>query len=71
MLKINQIWNNILLEAESKTTTLAYDLYVKTLQPVGIFRDRLILLAETRAHKNIVDHNYREVLKKSTNLVLF
>ena len=69
MLKINQIWNNILLETESKTTTLAYDLYINSLQPVGIFRDRLILLAETRALKNIVDHNYKEVLKKSTNLV--
>ena len=69
MLKINQIWNNILLEAEAKTTTLAYDLYINSLQPVGIHRDRLILLAETRALKNIVDNNYREVLKKCTNMV--
>ncbi|MCH5151749.1 MAG: chromosomal replication initiator protein DnaA [Clostridiales bacterium] len=69
MLKINQIWNNILLEAEAKTTTLAYDLYINSLQPVGIHRDRLILLAETRALKNIVDNNYREVLKRCTNMV--
>ena len=69
MLKINQIWNNILLEAEAKTTTLAYDLYINSLQPVGIHRDRLILLAETRALKNIVDNNYKEVLKKCTNMV--
>lgn len=69
MLKINQIWNNILLETEAKITTLAYDLYINSLQPVGIYRDRLILLAETRAVKNIVDHNYKEVLKKCTNVV--
>ena len=69
MLKINQIWNNILLETEAKTTTLAYDLYINSLQPLGIHRDRLILLAETRALKNIVDHNYKDVLKSSTNLV--
>ncbi len=69
MLKIDQIWKNILLEAEAKTTTLAYDLYINSLSPVGIYRDRLILLAETRAIKNIVDNNYKEVLKKCTNTV--
>ncbi len=69
MLKIDQIWKNILLEAEAKTTTLAYDLYINSLSPVGIYRDRLILLAETRAIKNIVDNNYKEVVKKCTNLV--
>ncbi len=69
MLKINQIWNNILLEAEAKTTTLAYDLYINSLSPVGIYHDRLILLAETRAIKNIVEHNYKEILKKCTNVV--
>ena len=69
MLKINQIWNNILLETEAKTSTLAYDLYINSLQPVGIRRDRLILLAETRAIKNIVDNNYKSVLRSCTNMV--
>ncbi len=58
-----------MLETEAKTTTLAYDLYINSLAPVGIYRDRLILLAETRAIKNIVDNNYKEVLKKCTNSV--
>ena len=69
MLKINQIWNNILLETEAKVSTLQYDLYINQLQPVGIYRDRLILLAETRALKNIVDNNYKDVIKKCTNVV--
>lgn len=69
MLKINQIWKNILLETETKVSTLAFDLYVNSLQPVGIYRDRLILLSDTRALKNIVDHNYKDVLKKCTNAV--
>ena len=58
-----------MLEAEAKTTTLAYDLYINSLSPVGIYHDRLILLAETRAIKNIVEHNYKEILKKCTNVV--
>ena len=69
MLKITQIWKNILLETEAKTTTLAYDLYINTLEPVGIYHDRLILLAETRALKNIVNNNYKDVLRRSTNAV--
>lgn len=69
MLKINQIWSNILLETEAKVSTLAYDLYINSLQPVGVYRDRLILLAETRALKNIVENNYKETLKKCTNVV--
>ena len=57
------------MEAEAKTTTLAYDLYINTLEPVGIYHDRLILLAETRALKNIVNNNYKDVLRRSTNAV--
>lgn len=69
MLKLDQIWNNILLEAEAKVQTLIYDLYINTLQPVGIYHDRLILLAETRAVKNIVDNNYKDILRSCTNAV--
>lgn len=57
------------MEAEAKTTTLAYDLYINTLEPIGIYHDRLILLAESRALKNIVNNNYKDVLRRSTNVV--
>ena len=69
MLKINQIWDNILLEAEAKVQTLIYDLYINTLQPVGMYHDRLILLAETRAVKNIVDNNYKGILRECAGKV--
>ncbi len=49
--------------------TLTYDLYINTLQPVGVYKDRLILLAETKALRNIVNNKYKDVIKKSTNLV--
>ena len=70
MLKINQIWNNILLEAEAKIpSTLAYDLYISSLEPLGIRKDRLVLLTVSRAIKNIVDSNYKGILKACTNKV--
>ena len=66
MLKLNHIWNNILLEVESKVATLAYDLYINSLEPVGMYKDRLVLLAGSKALKNIVVNNYKDVLKKAT-----
>lgn len=69
MLKLDQIWKNILLEAEAKVQTLIYDLYINPLQPVGIYHDRLILLAETNALKNIVDAHYKNILRECTNAV--
>lgn len=50
-------------------STLVYDLYLNSLQPVGIYHDRLILLAETHGLKNIVVNNYKDVLRKCTNAV--
>ena len=69
MLKIEQIWNNILLEVEAKIpSTLAYDLYINSLEPKGIYKDKIIvLLTLNRATKNIVDSNYKELLKSCTN----
>ena len=69
MLKIEQIWNNILLEVEAKIpSTLAYDLYINTLVPKGIYKEKiLILLTVNRATKNIVDGNYKELLKSCIN----
>lgn len=69
MIKLNQIWNNVLLEAESKVSTLAYDVYINALSPVGIYRERLILMAENKALKNIVDNHYKEIIQQATQKV--
>ncbi|MCM1042697.1 MAG: chromosomal replication initiator protein DnaA [Corallococcus sp.] len=69
MLSLNQIWNNILIETESKVSTLGYDLYINTLKPVGIYKDRIILLAENATLKGIVEKKYKEFIKKSTSSV--
>lgn len=69
MLNINQIWNNILLETESKVSTLGYDLYVNPLKPVGIYQNSIVLLADTPALKNIVEKNYRALIEKAASTV--
>ena len=50
MLKISQIWKNILLETEAKTTTLAYELYINTLEPIGIFMTFLEMALESEGY---------------------
>ena len=57
------------METESKVSTLQYDLYINQLQPVGIHKDRLYLLAETRVLKGIVDKNYKDIIRKCTTEV--
>ena len=36
MIKLNQLWNNVLIEVQSKVSTLAYDVYISNLEPVGV-----------------------------------
>ena len=69
MLNLNQIWNNVLMETEPKVPTLVYDAYIKSLSPVGIYKDRLILMSTSSSIKNIIDQKYKEFIKKATNSV--
>lgn len=69
MLNLNQIWNNVLMETEPKVPTLVYDAYIKSLTPVGIYKDRLILMSSSSSIKNIIDQKYLEYIKAATNTV--
>lgn len=64
MSKIQQIWDNILTEIEGEISALPFDLWIKTLSPVCIYKDRLVLLANTEATKNITEKRYRSTIKK-------
>ncbi|MEG1705893.1 MAG: chromosomal replication initiator protein DnaA [Clostridia bacterium] len=69
MLKIKQIWNNVLMEMETQVTVLTYDIFIKTLEPVGIFEDEVVLLAETQAQKNIIEKRYIDTIIDATKKV--
>lgn len=67
MVNLNQIWSNILIETESKVSTVAYDLYISSLEPVGITHNRLILLAPSRAICNInTNKGYKQIIRDAT-----
>ena len=71
MLSKDQVWNNILLEVESKIPSiLAFDLYINSLTAEGFIKNILVLSTLNRATKNIIDSNYRETIK-SCAVMLF
>ena len=45
-------WNNVLADMESNTTAVSFDLYIKTLEVLGIDNNKLVLLTSTAQHKN-------------------
>lgn len=69
MAKIKQIWDNILLETETQVSALTFDLWIRTLEPVCIYKDRLVLMAETEAQHSISEKRYHEIIKQATRKV--
>ena len=44
-------WNEVLKDMENLVTAVSYDLYVETLEPIKIDKNKLILLASTSTNK--------------------
>lgn len=66
MAGLNQIWNNILSEVEPQVSALTFDLWIKTLEPICVYKDRLILLTQTEAHCNIVKNRFHPMIKNAS-----
>lgn len=71
MSKLSELWNAILAEIEKdkEITALAFDLWIRTLEPLCIFTNRLILVAATEANRNLADKRYHLTIVKATNKV--
>lgn len=69
MSNIKQVWNGVLKELESEVSAFTFDLWIKTLLPVCIYKERLVLSTETEAHHNICEKRFRETIKKAAQKV--
>ncbi|HPG92302.1 MAG TPA: DnaA N-terminal domain-containing protein, partial [Clostridia bacterium] len=69
MSNVKQVWNSVLKELESLVSALTFDLWIKTLQPVCIYRDRLVLSTETEAHHNICEKRFHDTIRKAAQKV--
>ena len=60
-------WNDVLKDMENLVTAVSYDLYIETLEPIKIDKNKLILLASTLTNKNQLLKLHKE---KLLNIVL-
>lgn len=69
MASVKQVWDKILLEVEANVSALTFDLWIKTLEPVCIYKDRLVVSTQTEAHFNIAKARFHDILKTATQKV--
>lgn len=61
---IKQIWNQTLLGLTPKLSQITMDVWIKTLVPVAISNDKLILLAPLENCKNVVKMQYSSLIEQ-------
>ena len=66
MQNIKENWKNVLSIMQSEVTTITFDLWVKTLEPVAIKDNCLIILASSETAKK----RCSELVQTSSNLQL-
>lgn len=67
MSKLTELWNAILAEIEKdkEITALAFDLWIKSLEPLCIYSNRLVLVAATEANRNLADKRYHNTITRA------
>lgn len=58
-------WNEVLKDMSNQVTAVSYDLYIETLEPIKIEKNRLILFASTLTNKNQLLKLHKNKLLKS------
>lgn len=69
MTKVEQIWNKILGEIEKKVSAVCFDVWIKTIEPVCLYKNSIVLYVPTEATLNIITKRYADVVKDATNTV--
>ncbi|MEG1509152.1 MAG: chromosomal replication initiator protein DnaA [Clostridia bacterium] len=59
---IIKIWNDALYYLSSKVSSVSYDVWLKSLEPVSMVDNKLILLSSSVSIKNTVTKNYSEII---------
>jgi chromosomal replication initiator protein len=54
---------------ETEIPTVTFDVWIKTLQPVGIADDKLVLMAPTISNKNLVANRYADAIREALSRV--
>ncbi|MDD3831672.1 MAG: chromosomal replication initiator protein DnaA [Clostridia bacterium] len=66
MASVMQIWDKVTEEIEKKVSALTFDLWIKTLEPICIYKNRLVLYVTTEANYNIILKRFYKIIKEAT-----
>lgn len=57
-----KIWNILLLEISNRISTVTYDMWFSSLEPLTIVYNKLIIVAKLKSTKKTINTNYRDVI---------
>lgn len=61
--KIGSIWEEFLFEVNKQTSASAFDVWIKTLEPLCVQNNALVLSTNSIGSKTILDKNYKKILE--------
>ncbi len=59
-----ETWQEMLPKIETEVTTIAFDLWIKTLEPLDVEDDKLILLAPTETSRDTINRTLRPIITR-------
>lgn len=63
MIKLVENWNNVLSLLEKEVTAVSFDLWLKTLKPLAVKDDEIIIYAQSEACKNQCERNFLSLIR--------
>ncbi|MDE6472581.1 MAG: chromosomal replication initiator protein DnaA [Clostridia bacterium] len=57
-----KIWNELLIGISNKISTVSYDMWFNSLQPLTVAYNKLIIVAPLKSTKNTIYNNYRDII---------
>lgn len=57
-----KIWNELLIGISNKISTVSYDMWFNSLQPLTVAYNKLIIVSPLKSNKNTIYNNYRDII---------
>lgn len=57
-----KIWNELLIGISNNISTVSYDMWFASLEPLTIAYNKLIVVAKLKSSKNAINNNYRNII---------
>lgn len=69
MIKLVENWNNVLSLLEKEVTAVSFDLWIKSLKPLAVKDDEIIIYASSVVAKNQCERNFMTLIKLALDSV--